>query len=146
MNITLFTGNIGGVPDGGLQIQTPEGGGKSYVHVSVAVNPPKGSQDPTLWYRCTFWNNLDTLIKYAKKGKPMLCMGRLTKVRERIDQESKLHAELQFTVSQWEFNGEGSLSLLFKEAELVEREVLVREGERRLATTQPAEPGNGHNA
>ena len=146
MHFSVFTGNMGALPDGGLQIQTPEGGGKSFVHVSIAVNPPKGSQDPTLWYRCTFWSNLDTLVKYAKPGKSVLCTGRLTKVRERIDQESKLHAELQFSVSQWEFNGEGSLTLLFKEAELQEREELVRQGERRLATTQPAEAGNGHNA
>lgn len=134
MNLSIFTGNIGGVPDGGLQIQTPEGGGKQYVHASICVNPPKGSQDPPLWYTCTFWNNLDTLVKYAKKGKPVLCQGRLTKVRVWTDRESKLHAELQFSVSQWEFNGEGALSLLFKESELQERE----ENLRRLSPTQPA--------
>jgi hypothetical protein len=142
MHASFFTGNLGEVPAGGIPVQhTPQG--KAYCHISVAVNPPKGSSDPTIWYRCTFWSNVETAAKYAETGKPITVLGRLTKVHEWTDREGQKRFELQFSVSQWEYSGAG-LSVLFKEAELADREVALNE--RAAVINGAREGGDGHRA
>jgi single-stranded DNA-binding protein len=129
MHLIMFTGNIGDVK-GGVELKhTPKG--TPYCVIPVAVNPPKGSNDPTVWYRATLWTNVETAVRYAEKGKPILVVGRPS-VHEWTGRDGRARYEIEVSASHWEFTGDG-LGALFREAELVEREVVVSERERHAA-------------
>ena len=136
MHITILSGHLGDVRNGVEMKRTPKGA--PYCVVPVAVNPPKGSGgDKPMWYRATLWNNVETAVKYAEKGKPIIIVGRPS-IHEWTDREGRARHELEISASHWEYSGDG-LSALFREAELVERESVVAEKERGLSERDGAD-------
>lgn len=101
MNQVMIAGHLGADPE--VRFTS---GGQKVTTLRVAARARRGSnKDETIWWRVTIWGEqFDNMIKYLKKGSPVMAFGELSKPEIFTDREGNPQVSMNVTAHQLQFS------------------------------------------
>ncbi len=100
MNKITIAGHLGADPETRFTST-----GKKVTTLRVATRTRKGSQDDTIWWRVTIWDDqFDKMIPHLKKGSPVIVYGELMKPEIFHDREGKPQISMEIRAIDLQFS------------------------------------------
>lgn len=100
MNKITIAGHLGADPETRFTST-----GKKVTTLRVATKTRKGSQDDTIWWRVTIWDDqFDKMLPYLKKGSPVIVYGELMKPEIFQDREGKPQISMEIRAIDLQFS------------------------------------------
>lgn len=101
MNQITIAGHLGADPE--VRFTS---GGQKVTTLRVAAKSRRGKdRDETIWYRVTIWGEqFDGMIKFLKKGSPVIVLGELSKPEIFTDREGNPQISMNVTANQLLFS------------------------------------------
>jgi single-strand DNA-binding protein len=100
MNHIMVAGHLGSDPETRFTATN-----QKVTSFRVASNTKKGANMETTWWKVTIWGTqFDNMIKYLKKGSPIMVMGELSKPEIFTDKEGRPQISLNINAQSLSFS------------------------------------------
>ena len=100
MNKITIAGHLGADPETRFTST-----GKKVTTIRVATRTRKGTQEDTIWWRVTLWDDrFEKMMPHFKKGSPIIVYGDFHKPEIYQDREGKSHVSTELTAIDIQFS------------------------------------------
>ena len=142
MNQITIAGHLGADPE----VRFTSGGQKVTTLRVAARTRRGGNKEDTIWWRVTIWGEqFDNMIKYLKKGSPVIVLGELSKPEIFTDRDGNPQVSMNVTANQLLFSpfgrsdgGSTDGQARPQEASVVAADTQPQQGQGAASSSSPA--------